>query len=318
MQNGLLFANAAVKTMESKLFGAEKMARLQESDNLTDAVRILREAGFGNAESGDDYAGMIASEEAMVENFVRKNAPAGAGFECFWLRTDCHNLKVALKARYFGMDDEGLYLTGGVMSAEFVREVVFSEGKSLGNMLDEAIREAASLHAGNALTPKALDEAADRALYRETAKLVSRKGVAKVVRDYFTRMADLTNVLSYRRAKKYGDAKSFEGCFVEGGSIPSESFLRAFSDNSSGLELAARAGLKTDGIDSDSDLEKAKEEYLLRLMTGMSPDMFTVQPIMGYYLIKKAECRAIRTVMTCIRNGLGKDEIKRRIIKIYA
>ena len=83
MQNGLLFANAAVKTMESKLFGAEKMARLQESDNLTDAVRILREAGFGNAESGDDYAGMIASEEAMVENFVRKNAPAGAGFECF-------------------------------------------------------------------------------------------------------------------------------------------------------------------------------------------------------------------------------------------
>ena len=53
-------------------------------------------------------------------------------------------------------------------------------------------------------------------------------------------------------------------------------------------------------------------------MTGMSPDMFTVQPIMGYYLIKKAECRAIRTVMTCIRNGLGKDEIKRRIIKIYA
>ena len=57
---------------------------------------------------------------------------------------------------------------------------------------------------------------------------------------------------------------------------------------------------------------------MLRLMTGMANDMFTVQPIMGYYLIKKAECRAIRTIMTGIANKLSREEIKRRIIKIYA
>ena len=63
MQNGLLFANAAVKTMESKLFGAEKMARLQESDNLTDAVRILREAGY-------DYSN--ADMERLEEDGTKK------------------------------------------------------------------------------------------------------------------------------------------------------------------------------------------------------------------------------------------------------
>ena len=63
-------------------------------------------------------------------------------------------------------------------------------------------------------------------------------------------------------------------------------------------------------------MEKAKEEYLLRLMTGMANDMFTVQPIMGYYLVKKAECRAVRTVMTGIANGLGREEIKRRLINL--
>lgn len=52
--NGLLFANAAVKTMESKLFGAEKLGRLSECDNLSDAVRILREGGFGAQSDSDD------------------------------------------------------------------------------------------------------------------------------------------------------------------------------------------------------------------------------------------------------------------------
>lgn len=317
--NGLLFANAAVKTMESKLFGAEKLGRLSECDNLSDAVRILREGGFGAQSDSDDYESMLANEEQTLETFVRKNAPKGAGFECFWLKTDYHNLKTALKAKYFDMDDEDLYLSGGNRPAEEIKDAVVQEGKSLGEYMDKVTIKVAALRSENALTPKAVDETADRAMYDEIAALVSARGVAKVVKDYFRAEADLTNVLSYRRVIEAGmDYKAFANCFVAGGAIPSDRFSRAFKDGQTGFELLGLTGLKSEGIDSTRAMEKAKEEYLLRLMTGMANDMFTVQPIMGYYLIKKAECRAIRTIMTGIANKLSREEIKRRIIKIYA
>lgn len=320
MQNGLLFANAAVKTMESRLFGAEKLGRLTECDNLTDAVRILREGGFGAQSDSDDYESMLLAEERTVESFVRKNAPKGAGFECFWLKTDYHNLKTALKAKYYGMDDEGLYLAGGNREADEIKDAVFSEnGKSLGEYMDKAVVSIVTMNAENALTPKALDEECDRAMYAEIAAAVSARGIAKVVKDYFRAEADLTNVLSFRRTAEAGmDFKAFEKCFVTGGAIPADRFQRAYKDGTDGSELLGLAGVKSDGAASTWDMEKAKDEYLLRIMTGMANDMFTVQPIMGYYLIKKAECRVVRTVMAGIANGLSREEIKRRIIKIYA
>ena len=319
MQNGLLFANAAVKTMESRLFGAEKLGRLTECDNLTDAVRILREGGFGAQSDSDDYESMLLSEERTVENFVRKNAPKGAGFECFWLKTDYHNLKTALKAKYYEMDDEDLYLSGGNREAAEIRDAVFSEGKSLGEHMDKAVIAVAALSAENALTPKALDEVCDREMYDEISAAVSARSISKAVKDYFRAESDLTNILSFRRVSEAGmDFKAFENCFVAGGAIPRDRFLKAYKEGSSGFELIGLAGIKSDGVDSTWKMEKAKEEYLLRLMTGMANDMFTVQPIMGYYLVKKAECRAVRTVMTGIANGLGREEIKRRLIRIYA
>ena len=212
--NGLLFANAAVKTMESKLFGAEKLGRLSECDNLSDAVRILREGGFGAQSDSDDYESMLANEEQTLETFVRKNAPKGAGFECFWLKTDYHNLKTALKAKYFDMDDEDLYLSGGNRPAEEIKDAVVQEGKSLGEYMDKVTVKVAALRSENALTPKAVDETADRAMYDEIAALVSARGFARVVKDYFRAEADLTNVLSYRRVIEAGmDYKAFANCF---------------------------------------------------------------------------------------------------------
>ena len=218
--NGLLFANAAVKTMESKLFGAEKLGRLSECDNLSDAVRILREGGFGAQSDSDDYESMLANEEQTLETFVRKNAPKGAGFECIWLKTDYHNLKTALKAKYFDMDDEDLYLSGGNRPAEEIKDAVVQEGKSLGEYMDKVTVKVAALRSENALTPKAVDETADRAMYDEIAALVSARGVARVVKDYFRAEADLTNVLSYRRVIEAGmDYKAFANCCRRGYSV---------------------------------------------------------------------------------------------------
>ena len=67
MNDGLLFANAAVKTKESGFFGTEKLGRLIDSDSLADAVRVLAEAGYGGGsipDDPDDFERLLRDEES--------------------------------------------------------------------------------------------------------------------------------------------------------------------------------------------------------------------------------------------------------------
>ncbi len=46
--------------------------------------------------------------------------------------------------------------------------------------------------------------------------------------------------------------------------------------------------------------------------------MFSVAPILGYYLAKLNEIKVIRVVLVCIKNGVPEDQMKKRVRELYA
>lgn len=323
MNEGLLFANGAVRTKESGLFTGEKLGRLIESDTLRDAVRVLVEGGYGSGsipDNPEDFEKLLKDEENAVESFVRKSAPAGSGFECFWLERDYHNLKVLMKAECFGAGTEGLTVEGGRESVASLKEKL-EAGTGFNEFASAAIAKIRAEKENGKLTPRSLDCLLDKAAYAEIDSLISARGVAEAVRNYFRSGADLTNIASFARTVAIGGGyEFFSDCFVPGGVIPEDRFKRAFRESESPYALLKLTGLRgeADGVTSVAQLERLKDDYLLELFSSSKSDMFTVQPIMGYYLGKKTEIKMLRIALVCIKNGVPREEIKKRMRKLYA
>ena len=323
MTEGLLFANAAVKTRESGLMNAEKLGRIIEADTLRDAVRVLAEAGYGGGSIPDDpnaFEDMLKAEEEAVESFVAKSAPKGSGFECLSAERDFHNLKALLKAEYYGVDPSEMILKGGSVSPETLKERL-KAGSGLGEFMGSAVDEIRLAYAEKALTPRKIDCAADRAMFREIAAITAGKGVSPAIRKYFRMKADMTNVVTYARCVAVGGGYPFFAeSFAEGGAISKDIFERAFRDGADAITLMRRVEDQSaaDVDPTPSELEKYSDDALTRLISSAKADMFTVQPIMGYYLGKKTEIKMLRIALVCIKNGVPREEIKKKMRKLYA
>ena len=223
MNEGLLFANGAVRTKESGLFTGEKLGRLIESDTLRDAVRVLVEGGYGSGsipDNPEDFEKLLKDEENAVESFVRKSAPAGSGFECFWLERDYHNLKVLMKAECFGAGTEGLTVEGGRESVASLKEKL-EAGTGFNEFASAAIAKIRAEKENGKLTPRSVDCLLDKAAYAEIDSLISARGVAEAVRNYFRSGADLTNIASFARTVAIGGGYEFGAAGTVKGRLPS-------------------------------------------------------------------------------------------------
>ncbi|MCM1043569.1 MAG: hypothetical protein NC350_05120, partial [Corallococcus sp.] len=59
------YANGRVAVLSTKLFGADKFARIAESRDMTEAVKTLAESGFGGGialENPNDYELLLRNE----------------------------------------------------------------------------------------------------------------------------------------------------------------------------------------------------------------------------------------------------------------
>ena len=63
---------------------------------------------------------------------------------------------------------------------------------------------------------------------------------------------------------------------------------------------------------------KKLDNKLIKLIKAQKADMFTPAPILGYYLGKLSEIKVVRTLLTCKKNGVAPEEIRKRIRETYA
>lgn len=325
MDVGLTFANATAKAKESGLFGSERLQRMVESATLAEAVKILVEVNYGGGTVGaddTDFESILAAETALVESYVASTAPAGAGFELFKIRHDYHNLKSLVKSTYSGLDAESMLEEGGTIDVSAIKDALAAEKFELNTYMAEALAEL-GYKTENRPSPRRIDTVIDAAMFRDIAHKVSQRGVAPEVREYFKLNADATNLASYARCVRLGlDAKFFAEGFVEGGEYALDAFVAAFENEQKLRELvkdgvfAPYADMLING--EVTEFEAKKDDILLDIFHKRKNDMFSVAPVMGYYLGKLNEIKVLRIVLVCVKNGVAKDEIKKRLRELYA
>ncbi|MFA6867327.1 MAG: V-type ATPase subunit [Clostridia bacterium] len=325
MKQGLIFANARAKAKELNLFTEERLHRMIEATTLNDAVRILIEVNYagGMVVDSKDFYALLKEEERLTCDFVRSVAPENVGFECFFMRNDYHNIKSLLKAKYAKLENiDDLILPDGNMSYLELKERVATAKLDFNPFVEKAYKIIDKAFETGKGSPRIIDVEIDKAMYLDIqSKLLVNSD--KYIKEYFVTLVDSINIASFVRVIKIGaNFNFFLNNFIEGG------FINAKRFEDFGMDIAKMvsglSGTKykdfLDKLENDdlASFETAQDNYLLGIFATNKTDMFSVAPIVGYYLAKLNEIKVIRVVLVCKKNKVPTEELRKRVRNLYA
>ncbi len=322
---GLIFANSVAKSKETTMFSSERFARLIDSASLADAVKILVEANYGDGtvvEDATDFELILKEEERVLRDFVTYVNRDAEGFECFFLQKDYQNIKAIVKCGYQGDDPTRMLVDGGLVSVEKLKEELATDAPRINQYADEAIKQIRS-YEGIEKSPRMIDTLLDKAMYQDICVRISNKKTDKYIKKYFVSYIDCTNICSYVRCVRIGGAAAFfESNFIAGGTLDYSYFASKYPDVEalrSAIEYTDYKALAEKmTVASMTEFDTMRDNLLLEVFKSNRNDMFSVAPMIGYYLGKLTEISALRIALVCVKNGVPKDEIEKRLRKMYA
>ena len=325
-QDNALYAVARIRCHENGLIGRERMARMI-AGTAEEAMQVLTGAGYGGAAAAEgtaDVEALIAAELARTDALVREVSPDPALTELFLMQADVHNLKALYKLRLLGDGDAGpaLMQGGAFEPAALARMVRESDYEPLPAPLAEALRGLDEAFSHEAADPVRVSTALDGAYFRMGYASKSAFAV-----EYFKARADFENALVLMRLTNMGAAEErLAQALLPAGNIPEAEFLRAVGLPAEqwGKELmqgpageVLRKAVEDAQQSGPQAVERARDNYLIRLAERGRFDQDTVAPFVGYLLAREQEARCIRLILTAKRNGLPESIITERMRVLY-
>ncbi len=324
-QPSYAYACARLSALNKRLLEPQTIQRMLDG-SASDAMRALSDVRYGNLSDATeaDAERMIEREMADAMQEVKELSPNPAITDLFLLRADVQNLKVLLKARLLNQS-EPVFTPGGLFDRETLTAMVKDKQY---DALPEVLRDAM-----NALEkklevrvePQAISIALDRAYLRHALK---QSGKHPVFSQYFKAEADFDNVLTFLRLRAMGSSiETLDEVVLPEGGVKYRDLYNAYELSFDSLNRilgesvcpnALLQGLnamqRTGNI---ADVEKARDNYLVSLLSEHKYESESIYPIVGYYLAKEREGRAVRLIITGKRNGLSDSVIRERLVKLY-
>lgn len=324
-QPSYAYACARLSALNKRLLEPQTIQRMLDG-SASDAMRALSDVRYGNLSDATeaDAERMIEREMADAMQEVKELSPNPAITDLFLLRADVQNLKVLLKARLLNQS-EPVFAPGGLFDRETLTAMVKDKQY---DALPEILRDALNTLEKKLevrVEPQAISIALDRAYLRHALKQSEKHPVFS---QYFKAEADFDNVLTFLRLRAMGSSIETldEVILPEGGvkyrdlynayELSFDSLNRILGESvcSSALLQGLNAMQRTGSI---AEVEKARDNYLVSLLSEHKYESESIYPIVGYYLAKEREGRAVRLIITGKRNGLSDSVIRERLVKLY-
>ena len=326
-QPSYAYACARISTLEKSLFGKETIRRMAEG-SLDDAMRQLVDAKYGSLPeaTSEDVERMMETVRRQTAETIRELSPEPALTDLFLLSADVHNLKVQIKARLLGTADTVL-LDGGLYSREQIADMVARQDYSA--LPPELACALNTLESKLRIQPEpqtvsVLVDYGYRAHCLEAVKTCKEP----FVKQYFAALCDFDNVITFLRMRAMGaqkeDLKSVllpssgirPDALIDAYELSAESLTKALSYSvAKGAVLEGLSNMLATG--NIAMLEKARDNYLLSLVNAHRHDVMTIFPVVGYYLARDREAKAVRLIVTVKRNGLDDSVIPERLRELY-
>ena len=342
-----LALSARIHAMEGRLLTRDRMDRMIDAREESEALKVLTECGYGGAEGlrAQDVERVLATARAETFQELSTAAPDPRVVDVFRLKYDYHNAKVLVKAEAMGIDAGRLLLDGGRVPASGLAENYQKE--QLGGLslrFQSAIREARETLAASH-DPQLADLALDRACYEEMAQLAREKQADLVLlsgdlMDGETVYRETAQALSQAlggipcpvflraavRVARMGKGSEFlSQVLLPGGSVSQRTLAAARGEELSALfqngalaqaaELGAKAARPAGG--SLTAFERECDNALTRYLGDARRVPFGVETVVAYLYAKEAELTAIRTILAGRRAGLDGAVIRERLRETY-
>lgn len=110
-----LALSARIHAMEGRLLTRDRMDRMIDAREESEALKVLTECGYGGAEGlrAQDVERVLATARAETFQELSTAAPDPRVVDVFRLKYDYHNAKVLVKAEAMGIDAGGCCWTAG-------------------------------------------------------------------------------------------------------------------------------------------------------------------------------------------------------------
>lgn len=317
-----MYASAKVRALEITMLGRGMLADLINAPDFTAAAEML---------SSTEYAVPAGSTNAQIEQMLQDRRTAARMLftellgddelvRALRAREDFANMRLAIRRlvteRPIGLD----YSNEGAVPAEEFEDILRQENyERLPEYLQEAV-EAAILGYYENKDIRRIDYGIDRFEYQWRIRRAEEIGNAFFI-SYARVSVDLYNIRTMLRLKAAErDEKEF---FFDGGFVDTDKFVQGLSapyESVSGLFFATPYyELIEEGVRylrSDQSflrLEQQCEDYLMGFLKSTREIAAGPQPVIAYFLMKEAEIRTVRMILTGKKNGLSAKLILDRL-----
>lgn len=326
MAESLINSIARLRVIEKSLLTKEAAARLAAAPDFDEAVRILRECGWGQAapSGGDEIDSLITGELEKTYALMGELMPEkqAAVTDVFRMRHDMVNIKLLYKLRMMGADTEAAKLDFGGVYPEAELKAAMKRGDY--SMLPPVI--ASALEELDVITyrtndPKEVARRVDPAYFKYAASIKN-----PFVKEYFGALADFTNLAALIRGAGRED-------LLPTGEFTDEELSRLAEalpeDRDRALSVIAKLGASKrrrairEGFEEymrtghTASIEKARDDHLIALASEGRTEIDTVKPIVGYMLAREREAEVVRLILTAKRANIPMSAVDERSVKLY-
>ena len=308
-----IFTNGVIAIKERLLLG-EKLLRYTEL-TAEEALRALRESGFGSGAEGQEGEALILAEERSLDSFILEYAPSSRELEYLLSPRDFHNAKALCKAKKLNTDAEKLLAPQGLVKIDELSAAIdggdFSAfDADLGGAIKEALEN-------DDLTGAEVGAIFDIALYNH---LISKCRYSSILKKLLSGKADRLNILTAMRSNSCEFA---EKLFVRGGKLKTADLAKLFDDNREKAENALKGTAYEDfyklcfeakekGLPF-TEAERALESYEAEYFAAKRFELEGKQPFLYYVFRRRAEIQNVRIILVCLNAGLKAQDVRKRL-----
>lgn len=322
-----LTISARIHAMENRLLNQERMDRMIEAKDVSDAAKVLVECGY-------DDMGQVTGEsieetlsKAQTDLFHDLSTAVGnrALLDVFRCKYDYHNAKVLVKGEALRQSQEALLVGGGRYAPQHLAEDYGREDlRGCSDIFRRGVTRARET-LGATGDPQMADFILDRAYFEELTQLAKASG-SKFVEGFVALSIDVANLRSCVRASRLGKGMEFlQQVLVPGGNVPARTLATARGDELAGLfrtsslaqAAATGSALSAPGSGALTDFERECDDAMMDYLGAGRRVAFGEQPIVGYLYAREAEMTAIRTILSGRMAGLDGDTIRQRLRRTY-
>lgn len=320
-ENQYAFAVSSVRVNETRLLTGADVEQLLAAPTAGDVLRILRDRGWGNAETGQDSNGLLRAEAEKTWRFLEEIAPAIELFHSLILKNDYHNLKAALKCSLSGTSPNEYFTVPTVYDAEQIGDAIAQRSfEALPAVMQDAAREAYDVLVrtqDGQLADTILDAAALHAM-----RAVGRKSGNAFIDGLTELICATTNIKTAVRAAKTAKNTDFlERALSECDTLDKAALVNAAIRGTEPLYAYLAATPYEEAVaklqSSPSAFEKWCDDLIMERLEAAKYQFFGPEPLAAFYLARDAEIKTVRIILSAKQNKVAPEIIRERLRKLY-